>query len=416
MNIILIVVDSLRVLNIGCYGYGKPTTPNIDSLASESVLFENAFACCNNSDSSMMTILSGKYPRSHGIVTHGSRLSREDLKKLPETPLLPEIMQQQGYRTLAVSPLGCSYWVPFNSWHRRGYNSFYHCYFSGGLTVPPKLLRVGMNFIDSVFGHLRFTGRSVRTIHKALGFDILSPKRTTDLAVNLIQKNYRKNFFLLIDYMTAHSPWLRPSGFDQFFQNFLDKKESIGNNVINEQNGHILKTITNLYPELANILRETPRINDYLTALYDGAIALIDYHIGILLKFLKESGIIDKTLIILTADHGRSLNEHGIFFDTHGLYDETIHIPLLIRVPGAMQKKRIKSLVQHVDIVPTVLDLAGVSMPNAFDGNSLGPLITNEKKQLRSMIYAEEGSMQWTIAIRSAQYKYIYAPSPECMV
>jgi len=116
----------------------------------------------------------------------------------------------------------------------------------------------------------------------------------------------------------------------------------------------------------------------------------------------------------LTSDHGESLTEHNIFFDHHGLYDVTIRVPLIIWCPSMFSSYvRVSSLVQHVDLVPTLLDILNIDEKYDFNGKSLVPLIKGERDCIHSFVYVEEAHTQRKRAIRMENFKYIYALSNE---
>jgi arylsulfatase A-like enzyme len=145
---------------------------------------------------------------------------------------------------------------------------------------------------------------------------------------------------------------------------------------------------------------------------YDASIAFVDHEIGKLIKSLYEWNLFDKTLVLITGDHGESLGEHGIFFDHHGLYDVSIRVPLIIEYSKLPKNKRVKGLVQHSDIAPTILDIIGVDIDRMnFNGKTLLPLINGKKEHLHSAIYAEEADTERKIAIRTEDYKYIVGKS-----
>jgi len=135
------------------------------------------------------------------------------------------------------------------------------------------------------------------------------------------------------------------------------------------------------------------------------------------MEALKEHGIADQTLVIITSDHGESLTEHGIYFDHHGLYEVSIHVPLIMRYPEVLPGgKAVEGFVQHVDLVPTILDLVDIKRPTEdFDGESLLPLVRTGK-ELRSSAYAEEAYAERKMAIRTKRYQYIKALTEESAV
>jgi len=281
-------------------------------------------------------------------VHHGFSISKETYRKIEEILLLPEILKSHGWVTLAVDWLGRC--------HKKGYD-----YYSGILhKYKPKQPR----FLQP--GHLigRILDRLTKGIFK--GYD--EANICTDKAIALIAKNRTKRFFLFVHYWDTHYPYNPP-----------------------------LKYALPLHS---------------LHRRYDGEIEFVDYEIGRLMDYLKKLRLLEETLIIFTSDHGESINEHKIFHDHHGLYDVTIHVPLILR-HSRLSSTRVKNLVSHVDLVPTILEILNLSVDELFDGKSLVPLIEGKIKQLRSAIYVEERYAQRKIAIRTWKYKYIQALNHE---
>ena len=360
------------------------TSPNIDNLAKEGVLFEDAYCCINTTDPSLTTIFSGKYPTSHGIINHGPKITEEEIREFNRKGiiLLPEILKLRGYTTVAID------WL--RRWHRRGYVHY-------GV-INYKYPTFPFLFLRKLFPFLRKKRSS------KLRKPTEDAKIITDQAIDVIRKNRKKKFFLFIHYWDAHTGYIPPKG---YVKRYLQKKDDEG------------QTIEEVLDQLGNsewrsyiryCVKGAKRTNEVI-ARYDGAIAFVDHEIGRLIEALEEHGILEQTLIILTSDHGESLTDHGIYFSHHGLYDETIHVPLIFRYQGLPKNKRVKGFVQHVDIVPTILDILGIEVD--FDGKSLIPLIYDETKELRSFVYVEEAHTQRKRAIRTSEYKYIHALSEE---
>ncbi len=388
-NIILIVIDALRARNLGCYSGNVHSSPNIDKIAENSALFENCYACWNTTDQSLTSILSGRYPRTHGIVHHGDKITSEDLKTFDKlnVKLLAEILRQMGYRTLAIDWMG--------RWFKRGFDYY-------GYTPRQSLLqklfyrvfvlpRVHLNYMLANIGLLRIYAKkrksSIRSTWKGLK-DVFNTFRftfelariqdagqVTRLAAKLISQLKNEKFFLFLHYWDTHSPYNCPKKYMP-------------------RNG-----------------RSRNPIDSFLLK-YQGAVSYIDHNIGKLLNLLEEKELMENTLLILTSDHGESLIEHDIFFDHHGLYDETTHVPLILSNAKIFEDaKRIKGFVQHIDLLPTLCDFLNIEGKEMeFDGTSLLPFIMEEKEIIRDFAFNEESYVQRKIGLRTSHYKYIFAP------
>jgi arylsulfatase len=388
-NIILIVIDALRARNLGCYGVDKGSSPNIDKIADKGVLFENVYCCWNTTDQSLTTILSGRYPRTHGIVHHGDKITPEDLNAFEglKVRLLPQVLHDNGYETLAVD------WMA--RWFKRGFDYY-------GYNPERTLLRklvyyvitlpyIHLKYIASNIGLLRIYSKKRRVTAPSLWKGFRDVFRTflftfelariqdagfvTRFAEELIRKPRKKQFFLFLHYWDTHTPYNCPI-------NFLEKKKG----------------------------RMTSE--EVLLAKYRGAVRYVDQQIGRLFGWLKEAKLLDDTLIIITSDHGESLTEHDIYFDHHGLYDVTTHVPLILYYPGAYSEpKRVNGLVQHIDLAPTLYEFFNIKYKDhGLDGTSLMPLIRGEKREIRHFAFNEESYVQRKIGLRTEKFKYIFSP------
>jgi len=401
-NIIFIIIDAVRARNVGAYGYDKPTTPNIDKIAQQGVLFRNAYSCTNATDSSLTSIFSGIYPLGHGILHHGGGLGDEEVKAFTQSgiKLLPEILRSEGYSTIALDWLG--------RWHRRGYD-----YYSGITEV--KLAGPINHIVRTLSSHK--SPQSLKAGMKHLRRRILSKtyaaKFTTERAINLIEKNRDNPFFLFIHYWDVHQGYSYPKHYSRLFRH-LDYSQ-IPRSTEKVRNLYSLSD-KGLGSLGVRLLSGSKTVVEQI-AEYDGAIRYVDDELERLMEALKKHGIADQTLLIITSDHGESLSEHQIYFDHHGLYEVSIHVPLIMRYPEVLPGgKIIEGFVQHVDLVPTILDLLEIKHPQEdFDGESLMPLIRTGK-ELRSSIYAEEAYAQRKIGIRTKKYQYIKAPTEESAV
>ena len=402
-NVVFIIIDALRARNLSCYGYSKQTTPNIDALARKGVLFENAFSCTNVTDSSLTSIFSGKYPINHGILGHGMRLQDEELRKISAIPFLHEILKSHGYVALAVD------WL--KRWHKRNYDVYYDLFH--GQSDPHGIYRkrtTKFKILKAVADTLRFfkMNRIYRKGKRTLKYG-REAGAVTEAAVKLIEQNLNNKFFIFLHYWDTHAIYNPPKSYTEKFYHH-------GKNSDKQSIEKMLNQIQNKGRRdyLREHLKNAPNL-DYVIAQYDGAIAYADHEVGRIMKLIDERSISERTLVILTSDHGESLTEHGIFFDHHGLYDVSIHVPLILKGPGLPEGKIIRGLVQHVDLVPSILDILNIPISNekAFEGRSLVRLINGEVQEGHPAIFVEEAYHERKRAARTTRYKYIRALSKE---
>jgi arylsulfatase A-like enzyme len=235
-------------------------------------------------------------------------------------------------------------------------------------------------------------------------------ERATNKAIEIIKENREENFFLWIHFMDSHIPHFFPN---YMINKFLPNKE--GKKIFEILNAKGYKR------EDMDFLKHCWKFDETtggITARYDTGILYDDFLVGKIINTLKEEGLLKDTIIFLFADHGESLGEHEIYFTHVGLYDVSLHIPLVMVGKGIPKDKKINSLTQLEDLAPTVLDLIGVKYnPDTFDGKSLLPLLSGEKKEIRESIFMEEnGGGLRKRAIRTKKNKYMESPDKENLV
>jgi arylsulfatase A-like enzyme len=392
-NIILIVIDALRARNLSCYGGKKTSTPHIDKMAHQGILFEKTYSCWNTTDQSLTTILSGRYPRTHGIIHHGDKVKPEDRKIFESlnVRMLAEILKPLGYKTMAVDWMGRWFKKGFDTYGYRTEKALWQKILYYTITLP----YVHLKYVFAHFGLLKIYLKK-RKKRKSAGSsfwkglkDVLKTFRftfelarvqdaniVTGVAEEWIKKSKQDKFFLFLHYWDTHTPYNCP-------RKFLGEKK-IG-------------------PSSAK---------DLLAERYHGAVKYADHQLGRLFNRLREENLLDNTLVIITSDHGESLTEHDIFFDHHGLYEVTTHVPLILCHPRIFpEPKRIGALVQHVDLLPSLCDVFGIPYEHyQFDGTSFMPLIKGETQEIRPYVFSEESYVQRKICLRTKEHKFIFAP------
>lgn len=388
-NIILIVIDALRARNLGCYGGDLMASPNIDKLAGEGIRFANCFSCWNTTDQSLTSIFSGRYPRTHGIVHHGDKIKPEDKKAYAElnTTLLAELLRENGFKTYAVDWMGRWFKSGFDFYGYERDKNIWQKFFYIVFTLPYIHLKYMAANISLLRIYSKIRKTSVTSIWKGLKgvwntfrftFELARVQDAgiiTRLAKKLIEEAAGNPFFLFLHYWDTHTPYHCP-------RKHMPRDKSPRNAV------------------------------DSITSKYKGAVNYVDRCIGDLVETLRNRQIMEDTLIIITSDHGESLTEHDMFFDHHGLYDVTTHVPLILHNSKIFaQPRKIRGLIQHVDLVPTICDYLGIDGKDlACDGKSMKPLISGEDIRIRDSVYFEESYVQRKIGLRNKTHKYICAP------
>jgi arylsulfatase A-like enzyme len=340
-NVLLLGIDTLRADRLGPWGREPSLSPAIDHLAAESDVWLDAFTVFNVTNPSFASIMTGLYGKNHDVY---------DLQTpLPQShTTLAELFQGAGYQTLAV----------ISAAHLRDHNS--------GLA---------QGFED-------VTGAS----------EHFAAELAVDMTMDwLAARDGKRPFFAWIHLFDPHTPHTPPQPFALGFR----PSSYLG-----------LVPVRTWVP----FRPPGPRTFDEPVLggnrdLYDGEVAYLDRQVGRLLDFLASRGMLENTLIVLVADHGESLGEHGIRYRHVGLHDTTTHVPLMIRWPGReRQGRRVQGLVQTIDIFPTVLRAAGIKAP-AVDGTDLREL-TGEGKKGRRAVFAEHAG-RLGLMVRTPEAKYI---------
>jgi arylsulfatase A-like enzyme len=359
VNIILLAVDTLRADHLSCYGYARETSPTLDRLAQEGALVENFVCAVLPTQPSFTTLYTGQHPITHGVVAHGGRaqLSRE-------APFLPPLLLTEGYTTCAIDNL-----VQTRPWFGRGYEYY----------VNPSL-RHGL-LLD------------------------VSCEELNGRAIPWLKSHADEPFFLFIHYWDPHWPLLPPARYRDLFYT---------GNPTDPTNTSLEKWMEHPLGQLARdtwLVRQDGTITDaaYVEALYDQEIRHLDDGIADLLLTVDDLGLTDNTLVMVIGDHGESMTEHGIYFSHFGLYEPTLHVPLIVRWPGHIPAgRRYPQIAQHQDLAPTLLEAAGIEVPMEMDGESLLPLLTGESAHGgREKAYCCECTWQAKWCVRTSRYKLI---------
>ena len=404
-NILLIIMDCARANNFSCYGYDRKTTPNIDKIASEGILFEQCISVAPWSVPSHASLFTGKFPFQH-------QMNHSNPHFDGKFDTLAEILQSNGYQTAGFSS---NAWIGHDTGLARGFDSFFETW--KPISNPPisKLARIKKKIKGSKALY------PVRLIKRKF-FTNTSKSDKSAKHINTMVKNWLANsskenpFFIFVNYSEAHLEYKAPEPFKTMFlpTQFQKRIKSV-----NQDNRAFFAGKIKMEDEDFYILR----------FLYDGAIAYLDYRVGGLVDYLKVNNLLDDTILIITSDHGENIGEHNLMDHQFCLYDTLLHIPLVIRFPKEFPPGlRITKQVQNIDILPTLLDIINVNSDMEMEGNNL--LSDN----FRDFTYAEYAKPVLVIEnlrskypdvdfskynhelkmIRTDSMKLIYSPTKDC--
>ena len=360
-NMILISIDTLRADHLGSYDYERDTSPNIDRLAAEGVRFENAFSTSMWTLPAHASLLTGLYSSHHGAYRFGmgTPLGRE-------LRTLPELLSQRGYETAG---------------------------FTGGVYVSAAL------GFDQGFDLFR---EPMHTFAKGVSFE-----ERVDQALEWIEARKRQPWFLFLHTYDVHVPYAPRPPFDTLFD-----PDYRGPSRTAYTPQHPFRQPDALDPELV----------DHIVALYDGGIRQMDVEVGRLADALRGIENSRETCLVLTSDHGEEFKEHGHLF--HGravVYEELVQVPLVFWCPSLLRGGRVvHDVVSIVDVLPTLLELVGGSVPESIDGRSLLNMLRDDRQprgsglgasRSRSVAAEAHGSVEQTEGaawmLRDQRYKLI---------
>ncbi len=364
-NILLFAIDSLLADHMSCYGYPRLTTPHLDKLATEGTLFEKTYSAHIPTTPAYSSMLTGRDCFGTEVVAlrHQGPLTKK-------VKTLAEICRGAGYNTTCVG-FG---WNPAS----RGFDKYIE--FSG-------------------WGSWK-DGRSP----KAQNLNEVAQPELDRLAA---ESKKGKPFFAMLRHMDPHSPYLPPVPFDRMFYhgNETDPKNRSMDKVWD------FKPFRDYF---ATWMPPGCTDADYVVAQYDGAIAYMDACIARIFTQLERLGILDNTIIAINGDHGETLADHECWFDHHGMYDVTLHVPLIIRYPSKVPAgKRVGGYNQHKDLVPTLLELAEIKTSAKFDGQSVMKMVRGEAASFESEFYITECTWMRKHGWRTPQWKLIIALEPD---
>ncbi|MFN2463162.1 MAG: sulfatase [Candidatus Dormibacteria bacterium] len=360
-NILLVAVDSLLADHLGCYGYHRPTSPHIDRLAAQGTVFERTYSAHIPTTSAYASMLTGADCFTNQVVA-----LRHQGPMTGAVRTLPEILREAGYDTTCVGFEGNA--------ASRGFDRY--------LEYPAWGLE----------GDLRSP--------KAERLNQVAQPELARLAAG------DRPFFLFLRHMDPHSPYLPPAPFDRLFYSGDERDPA----------NHSMDPVWAFKPFTDYFASWLPGVTDkdYVIAQYDGAIAYLDTCLQAILNQLDELKIADETIVVLNGDHGETLYDHECWFDHHGLYDVTLHVPLVVRYSGRVPAgRRIPGYNQHKDLVPTLLDLAGIRVKDCFDGRSLLRLLDGKDASFEPEIYITECTWMRKHGWRTPEWKLIESLEPD---
>lgn len=388
MRILFFDIDTLRADHLGCYGYHRNTSPNIDRIASKGVRFDNYYCSDAPCLPSRTALMSGRFGIHTGVVNHfGLRadMRHEGAKRLTQTNLgafcLPRCLKEKGLKTVSISPFAERH----SAWHfYAGFNEMYN---------PGN-------------------------------YGMESAEEITPIAKDWIKRNAKKdNWFLHINYWDPHTPYRAPKDFgnpfkDEPLPNWLTEEvvkkhqQCVGPHCAREINMYD-NSENPIYPRQPGEITDMESLRRMIDG-YDCGIKYVDDHIGQILSELGKQGILEDTALIITADHGENMGELGIYGEHATADNPTCRIPMIIKWPGGKEGHVDKDLHYNLDLLPTLNTLLNVDLshyPKVFqpiwDGQSFDKVITEGKSCGRDYLVLSQCAHVCQRSVRFNNWLYI---------
>jgi arylsulfatase A-like enzyme len=383
-NVLLISIDTLRADHLGSYGDKHGLTPHLDQLAHDGVVFEQTITSSPWTLPAVVSLFTGLYPRHHGAGSVANRLDPLGRSPLPAgTWTLTGELREHGYRTQAI------------------------------VTNPYLALRYGLgggfdgyeNVTIESEAFLAFNQTTAERLLELVRPDLIVGDRgevVSAKARQWLSGVGAEPFFLWLHYIDPHPPYSRAG---------VTQHKSFRSDSLLAPAADVPEATTLTSPDVARLrsgeIRLSPEQKEAVHALYRAEVASVDQAVGAVLEAIDQAGLRERTLVICVADHGEEFWDHGGVEHGHTVYEELVHVPLLMRWPGHLEAgTRIDAVTRIIDLAPTVLELLGMAAP-ALDGKSLLPLLRGEEQPPRialseNLLFAEE-----RVGLRTARYKYV---------
>jgi len=343
------VIDAARADHLGCYGYPRNTTPNLDRLAQQSFVFRSHFSQYASTKCSTASLFTGQHADTH--LAYGDR------------------------------PLAAGAFTIAQGLEAAGFST---AMFSSNPNAAPGT-GLGLDF-QRVYDQ-RDVEPVVRKWEK-----LTLPEPMLDLFGKWLERHRRDRFLAYLHLDPPHQPYLQPEWMTKLFAGQRPPDFRRGSFEFPVGDAKVLAT------------SQHPPLPEWIN-LYDANLRFADWALGRVVQLLEEARLFDKTVLIITSDHGEAFGEHGYLWHERGVYDELVHIPLLIRLPGGAQTSNIAALTQTIDLLPTIFDLYAIPYPGEYvQGVSLLPLMTGGAKIAHHYVVSRSDGDPPSYLVRSDEW------------
>ncbi|MFT7669710.1 MAG: arylsulfatase A-like enzyme [Planctomycetota bacterium] len=389
-NVVLISLDTLRADRLSCYGNSHQTSPAIDQLAEQGVLFEHAISTSSWTLPAHISMLTGLPVSAHGVCTANPKA----ISSSHRGEFVSEDLSQMGYATAGF--FTCLF-LESNFGFGGGFDTWEH---ASSNTERARDLRrrwIEANQVDDQEELSR-----VKAEYKKPDFGAPEAEECVTRALAWLDEQREREpdrpFFLFVHLFDIHDPYRPPAPFDTVFDPDYQGDIRVG---------------TILGPDATLRRKMDPREFEHIVALYDGEIAWVDSQVARVLEHLKQLGVEGNTVVALTSDHGEELLDHGRRGHHNTLYRECVHVPLIMRFPDVLPAGvRLRSTVSIIDIVPTLLALVGAPAENRLPGRDLSQLLQGQNEDPERIVVSEllinnRASPRWMVSLYQGDEHFI---------
>lgn len=361
-KIIIIMTDTQRKDMINCYGNNGLKTPNLDKLASDGIRFENGYTCQPVCGPARSAIFTGTYPHTNGTFANNIPLGAS-------TKTIGQRMECNGFSTAFIG-----------KWHLDGGDYFGYGECPEGWD---KNYWYDMRcYLEELDDEQRVKSRFPETAYeKEFDESFTFAHRVSDRAIDYLKQKEDEDLFLVVSYDEPHHPWLSPKEYYEMYEDYeFPLNENIFDTLEGKPEHHKIWAKESEFKNRDDVILKNP--------FYFGSNTYVDYEIGRVLSAIDEYA--EDALIIYTSDHGECMESHGITNKGPAMYEEIVNIPFIVKWNGIVDSNQVSNqLVSHIDIVPTVLDAAGIEGSKILEGKSLLPIFKDIRNTINEQVFIE---------------------------
>lgn len=360
-KIVFIMTDTQRWDMLGCYGNKDMVTPNLDRMASQGIRFNRAYTTQPVCGPARSAIFTGTFPHSNG--SWGNSMPLGDNVKT-----IGQRLRDHGFHTAYIG-----------KYHLDGSDYF-------GLGSCPdgwdcRYWYDMRNYLEELSAEERALSRNPKIMEKGISEDFTFGHRCSDKAIEFLSNHNQENFFLAVSYDEPHHPYLCPEPYASMYKDYeFPKSDNIRDTLEEKPEHHKVWAGNRLNTDKDNLIIKKP--------YYFGCNSFVDYEIGRVLDAIDK--YVPDALVIYTSDHGDMLHSHSLIGKGPVMYDEICRIPFIVKWPGVVQEGTVtENLVSHIDIAPTILEVAGIKLPKILEGKSIIKTLANPQIKARDRIFME---------------------------